>query len=61
MSVENIRARYKSTTAKVLEESVLRDTSFSYLANEEGLRLAVLSFEQDVSKLSGCVGKTETF
>lgn len=34
----------------------LRETMFPYLTNVEGLKLAVLSFEKDVAKLSCCAG-----
>lgn len=34
----------------------LRDTMFPYLTNVEGLKLALLSFEKDVTRLSCCAG-----
>ena len=34
----------------------LRETMFPYLTNVEGLKLAALSFEKDVAKLSCCAG-----
>jgi mercuric reductase len=34
----------------------LRETMFPYLTNAEGLKLAMLSFEKDVAKLSCCAG-----
>jgi len=34
----------------------LRDTIFPYLTNVEGLKLAILAFEKDVSMLSCCAG-----
>lgn len=34
----------------------LRETMFPYLTNAEGLKLATLSFEKDVAKLSCCAG-----
>ena len=34
----------------------LRETIFPYLTNAEGLKLATLSFEKDVAKLSCCAG-----
>jgi mercuric reductase len=34
----------------------LRETMFPYLTNVEGLKLALLSFEKDVAKLSCCAG-----
>jgi len=34
----------------------LRETMFPYLTNVEGLKLAALAFEKDVSKLSCCAG-----
>jgi len=34
----------------------LRETLFPYLTNVEGLKLAALAFEKDVSKLSCCAG-----
>lgn len=34
----------------------LRETIFPYLTNAEGLKLAMLSFEKDVAKLSCCAG-----
>jgi len=34
----------------------LRDTMFPYLTNVEGLKLAALGFEKDVSMLSCCAG-----
>jgi len=34
----------------------LRETMFPYLTNAEGVKLAVLSFEKDITKLSCCAG-----
>jgi mercuric reductase len=34
----------------------LRETMFPYLTNVEGLKLAALAFEKDISKLSCCAG-----
>ena len=34
----------------------LAETIFPYLTTVEGLKLAALSFEQDVTKLSCCAG-----
>ena len=36
--------------------SQLRETLFPYLTNVEGLKLAALAFEKDLSKLSCCAG-----
>jgi hypothetical protein len=34
----------------------LRDTIFPYLTGVEGIKLAALSFEKDIAKLSCCAG-----
>jgi len=40
----------------VLTVEQLRGTMFPYLTNVEGLKLAALGFEKDVSMLSCCAG-----
>ncbi len=36
--------------------SDLRETMFPYLMNSEAIKLAVLSFDKEVAKLSCCAG-----